>query len=301
MEDQAASNLVSIVLTTLNGARYIQQSIDSCLGQTYRDIELIVVDGGSTDGTVEILDHCNDIRMRVIHQKDNAGKLPGALNLGLGVARGNYLTWTQDDCYYAPDAIEKMVRLLEERPDINQVYTDWWLMRATGDPEWIHVRPPSELSTAKSDLVGVSFLMRRRVREVIGEHSIDAYPSQDYDYRMRVAQRFESERIQEPLYFYRLHSASLTGRLGWPALARKDAEIRLRLGLTTTSDMRRELAEVDIAEAFERYQRGQFAEVPSLVWSGLQRDPRCGLNRGVWAIWLKSLGTVIGGGMRETT
>src|SRR5437016_3657116 len=89
--------LVSIVLTTLNGARYLRESIDSCLGQTYRNIELIVVDGGSTDGTLDIVASYYDPRLRLIHQEHNEGKLPGAINLGLADARGELLTWMQDD------------------------------------------------------------------------------------------------------------------------------------------------------------------------------------------------------------
>src|ERR1700694_5070754 len=121
---------VSIVLTTRNGARFLRQSIDSCLAQTYAEIELIVVDGGSTDGTLEIVARYKDARMRVLHQENNAGKLPGALNRGLADAQGAYLTWHQDDCYYSPEAIETMVSFLEEHPEVAQVYTDWWMIRA---------------------------------------------------------------------------------------------------------------------------------------------------------------------------
>jgi glycosyltransferase involved in cell wall biosynthesis len=285
--------LVSIVLTTLNGARYLRQSLDSCLGQTYRNIELLVVDGGSTDGTLDILAEYHDERVRIIHQVGNAGKLPGAINLGLAHANGEYLTWTQDDCYYATNAIEKMVDVLERRPEIGQTYADWWLLRVGHAPEWIHVPPPNEIASSKSDVVGVCFLIRRKVREVIGEHSLDAYPSQDYDYRLRISQHFQSERIEEALYFYRLHESSLTGRLGWPLLARKDAEIRTRLGLTTVRQQSRDLASIDVAEAFEHYQCHHWNKVPRLVLNGLRRDPRYAFNRGVWSILLKSVAELV--------
>lgn len=280
---------VSIVLTTLNGARYLQESVASCLAQTYQNIELIVVDGGSTDGTLEILARCRDPRLRIVHQHDNTGRLPGALNLGLAAAQGVYLTWHQDDCTYEPDAIEMMVAYLEAHPEVDQVYADWWLIKPESQPEWIHVCPPDEILQAKSDPVGVCFLIRRKVRETVGEHRIEAYPSQDYDYRMRIALQFESGRIQRPMYHYRYHDASLTGRLGWPLLARKDVETRLYLGISSRHQARLDLAEIDIAEAFEQYQNGGYKKVPGLVWAGLLRNWRYAANLGLWSILLRSL------------
>jgi glycosyltransferase involved in cell wall biosynthesis len=291
--DQQHTNgsLVSIVLTTLNGARYIRDSIDSCLKQTYGNIELIVVDGGSTDGTVEIVESYldEDPRVRLIHQRDNEGKLPGALNLGLFHARGAYLTWTQDDSWYESSALAVLVDCLESRPEIGQAYADWWLIRDGAAPEHIRTPDPDQLRSMKSDRVGVCFLLRREVREAVGEHTIAAFPSQDYDYRMRIAQLFESERIGAPLYHYRYHEASLTGRLGWRRLAHKDVEIRLQLGITTRRQARLDRAEADIAFAFERFQNGIYRGVPGLVGAAMTRDLRYVANRGAWSIVFRSL------------
>ena len=68
---------VTIVLPTYNGATYLRQSIDSCLNQTYTNLELIVVDGGSTDGTVDILQSYSDPRLLVLHQPVTQGRLKG--------------------------------------------------------------------------------------------------------------------------------------------------------------------------------------------------------------------------------
>lgn len=283
------NKLVSIVLTTLNGARYLRQSIDSCLEQTYPNLELIVVDGGSTDGTLEIVQSYTDPRIRLLHQLNNEGMLSGALNLGLADAKGDYLTWHQDDCYYAPDAIEVMVRTLEEHPEVGQVYTDWWMIYEDGRQEVIQVKDPQDLSMAKSDPIGVCFMIRREVREMVGEHTVESFPCQDYEFRLRVVRQFKSLRIPHPYYFYRFHPYSLTGRLGWPQLSRKDAEIRLNLGMSTKEQYRRDLAEVDIAEAFECYSQNQFRRVPWLIISGLRKDISHINNRGVWSILLRSI------------
>ena len=87
--------LVSIVLPTHNGARYLEQAVQSCLDQTYRNWELIIVDDASTDETPALIARlvAADSRIRSIRNEVNQ-KLPGALNTGFAQARGEYLTWT---------------------------------------------------------------------------------------------------------------------------------------------------------------------------------------------------------------
>src|SRR5438128_1966436 len=92
--------LVSVILPTHNGSKYLRQSIESCLSQTYLDIELIVVDDGSMDETSAILESLTDDRVRKIRHQTNRG-LSAALNTGCAEARGEYLTWTSDDNLYA--------------------------------------------------------------------------------------------------------------------------------------------------------------------------------------------------------
>ena len=292
MSDQVRlqAPVAGIVLTTLNGARYLREALDSCLNQTYCHIELIVVDGGSTDGTLDILAEYHDPRLRVIHQPDNAGKLPGAINLGLAAARGEYLTWMQADCIYQPDAIEHMVGALEAHPEVGHVYADYWQIDEQGRRlKVVRTCEPDEILQAKSDPCGVCFMIRRAVREAVGPHDVATHPNHDSDYRWRIALRFASLHIPEPLYDWRLHPNSLSGTTAWYVLARNDVPIRQRLGLLTAEQAERELAAIDMARAFESYQSGCFEQVPALVWGGLRRDPAFARNRGVWAILFRSM------------
>ncbi|MCL4553035.1 MAG: glycosyltransferase, partial [Candidatus Marsarchaeota archaeon] len=172
--------LVSIVLTTLNGARYLGEAINSCLGQTYPNIELIIVDGGSTDGTLDIVASYGD-RVRLINQKNNEGRLPGAINLGLDNTRGEYLTWMQADCVYAPQAIERMVDVLEAHPEVGQVYADYWQINEDGNHVCIHsTREQEQFLNVLGDPAGVCFLIRRSVRDQIGPHDVSTHPNHDY-------------------------------------------------------------------------------------------------------------------------
>jgi len=104
-DNSARSPTVSAVLPTRNGSRYIDRAIESVVEQTFADWELIVVDDASTDDTAAKIDAWarRDERIRSVHLEENR-KLPGALNEGFRLAKGDYLTWTSDDNWYAPEA-----------------------------------------------------------------------------------------------------------------------------------------------------------------------------------------------------
>jgi glycosyltransferase involved in cell wall biosynthesis len=120
-----SSPKVSIVLATHNGAKYIKQSIDSCLNQTYKNIQLIIIDDASTDETPEIIKSYKDNHIIHLAPKKNL-RLPKALNLGFSYAVGDYLTWTSDDNEYLPEAIETMKSYLDKNKHVDLVYADYW-------------------------------------------------------------------------------------------------------------------------------------------------------------------------------
>ena len=95
--------LISIVLPTRNRASYLAGCIDSCLNQTYSNLELVIVNDGSTDDTATILSEYEkkDKRIRVFHEF--CGSLPAVLNYGFRWTWGDYLTWMCDDDFYEPD------------------------------------------------------------------------------------------------------------------------------------------------------------------------------------------------------
>lgn len=283
------SGLVSIVLTTLNADRFLRESVNSCLGQTYKNFELIVADGGSTDGTLDIVREFADPRIRIIHQLNNEGKLAGAINTGLAEAKGEYLTWMQADCLYDPTAIEEMAAALENNPDVGQVCADFREIDEHGAEIRINcLKEPEEFLDSLGDPGGVCFLIRREVRETIGIHDVSAFPSQDYDYRMRIAMRFKTERLPKPLYSWRVHSESLSTTFGWIKLAEKDVEIRQKLGLSDEIEARKLLAKIYIAAAFESYQKAQYLDVLPRVLSAFKRNIAYACNKGVWSILFKS-------------
>src|SRR4051794_6743497 len=112
-ESSPELGLASIVLPTYNGSKYLASAIESCLAQTYRNFELILVDDCSKDATPEIIANyaARDSRVRSIRHETNQ-HLPGGLNTGHKAARGEFLTWTSDDNLLRPDFLAEMVGFL---------------------------------------------------------------------------------------------------------------------------------------------------------------------------------------------
>jgi glycosyltransferase involved in cell wall biosynthesis len=199
---------VSIVLPTFNGEKYLRQSLESCLKQTYRNIEVIIVDDGSTETTPQFIHSCEDNRIISIRHDRNRG-LPHSLNSGFAAATGNYLTWTSDDNYYAEEALEKMLSFLKTTR-CSFVYCDYYLFD-DGNPDALSLMQLPEMPTlAQRNTIGPCFLYSRTVGERIGDYDPDTRLAEDYDYWLRVAKKFAMHHLAEPLYFYRLHPRSLT-------------------------------------------------------------------------------------------
>jgi glycosyltransferase involved in cell wall biosynthesis len=201
---------ISIVLPTHNGSRYIDQSIDSVVRQTFQDWELIIVNDASSDNTPDIIDRWAslDDRITAVHLKKNR-KLPGALNDGFAQARGAFHTWTSDDNWYHSQALELMAAVLTKEEDISVVCADRTNVDQFGSP--------IELSEAGSaeDLhimnrIGACFLYRREVTDALNGYDEELFGAEDYDFWLRAALQFRFYRIPEPLYSYRYQPASIS-------------------------------------------------------------------------------------------
>lgn len=203
---------VSIVLPTYNGSKFLRQSIESCLCQSHRNLELLIVDDGSGENIYKIVRGYEDVRVKYLRHKKNLG-LPTALNTGFREATGNYLTWTSDDNYYAPNAIEEMVRFLQTYSSVDFVYAESYLLDERVQNQALRIRrilPPEDLQIKNE--IGACFLYSRQVFETVGEYNSTVYLAEDYEYWMRVAQRFRMQRLFRPLYYYRFHQDSLTSK-----------------------------------------------------------------------------------------
>ncbi len=203
--------LVSVVLPTYKRAHVLPSAIRSVLGQTYGNLELIVVDDNSPDATRDVVATFVDPRIRYVRNEPNL-RLPRALNRGFSLARGEYLTWTSDDNLYGERAIEKMVAAMQQRK-WDFVYADYYHftdLDAEGKPlEIRHRKLPDTLQLEKGNHLGACFMYSREVYEAVGEYDPELFLVEDYDYFMRIAKRFRIGHIAEPLYYFRRHDDAL--------------------------------------------------------------------------------------------
>ena len=200
------------MLPTYNRAHLLPHAIRSVLAQTYRNIELIVIDDDSKDDTAQVVAAFADPRIRYFRNPENL-RLPRGLNKGFSRSRGSYLTWTSDDNLYAEEAIARMVAVLESGT-CDFVFANYFhfsdLEEATGKPlNFQPVSLPAVPRLEKGNSVGACFLYNRRVYETIGEYDPELFLVEDYDYFIRIAQRFRIGHIDEPLYFFRRHDEAL--------------------------------------------------------------------------------------------
>lgn len=200
---------ISIVMPVYNGEKYLRESIESILRQTYQNWELILVNDCSTDNSPAIMQEYEnlDSRIRVIHNSQNQ-KLPKSLNIGFESAVGKYFTWTSDDNRYKSEALEQMADALENNPSIGLVYADMDYIDEAGCKT-------GEVSIGEenlyyNDCVGACFLYRADVAGEAGGYNAEWFLVEDYEYWLRIAERHKILHLPVNLYEYRYHGASLT-------------------------------------------------------------------------------------------
>lgn len=204
--------LVSIVLPTYNGEKYIKEAIESILAQSYSLFELVIVDDCSTDNTYSIVKKYieKDQRIKLIHNSINK-KLPASLNVGFAVAKGSYYTWTSDDNRYKKDAIEALVKTIEEKPHCDLVFSDYDIINEGGHKIGERKRLNDNIvEILYGNIIGACFLYKKEVHEKLGGYSENRFLVEDYDFWLRAYQYFRFVHIDENLYEYRIHNTSLT-------------------------------------------------------------------------------------------
>jgi glycosyltransferase involved in cell wall biosynthesis len=206
--------LVSIVTCVLNGADYLEESIKSVLDQLYQPVEHIIVDGGSTDGTVEMLSRFAEAypgRVRFISEPDRGAC--DAWNKGWSLAKGDVLGWLGGDDVLLPDAIQSVVGFFGSHPETFFVYGGCEYIDTYGQVTgMIQPRDFSLPYALNNDnpIPTMSAFYRREVIERVGllDTTINAC---DYDYWLRVGKVFPLVRIDKVLSQFRIHPKSIEG------------------------------------------------------------------------------------------
>lgn len=199
--------LVTVFMPVYNSEQYIKEAVESILNQTYKNLEIILVDDGSTDRSIEIIKSYKDDRIRLIQNEKNMG-IPYTRNVGLKEAKGKYIAIMDSDDIATPKRIERQVDYLEKNPDIDAVGSYYIQF---GEKAEKKVTPkytkPEELKIMLmfyNPIANPSATVRK---ETLDKHNIkynlDFFVAQDYQLWVQLAKVGKIEIIPEFLLKYR--------------------------------------------------------------------------------------------------
>ncbi len=206
--------LVSIVTPSFNQGGFIAETIASVLGQDYPHVEYVVVDGRSTDGTLDVLRGFGD-QVSWVSEPDRGQS--DAINKGWRRTHGEIIAWLNADDVYRSGALSKVVGFLHEHPDVDLVYGDCDYINEHGDVLGRHRARPANGVDLLCSPVGIvsqpATFLRRRVLHTVGYLDEALHNCLDFDYWVRVASRHRMAYLPECLAAFRVHQGSKTVRL----------------------------------------------------------------------------------------
>jgi glycosyltransferase involved in cell wall biosynthesis len=205
----ACRPLVSIVTPSLNQGRFIEDTIESIRSQTYPNIEHIIVDGGSTDDTAEVVGrHVEGYRLEFIQGSDSG--MYDAVNKGLARAQGEILAYLNSDDQYFPWSVEAAVSAFEAAPDAGFVFGDMLNADHGSSAGGLAIHPPFRLRhmLGLGRLSQPTVFWRREVDDQIGRFDASLKFAADHEYWVRMGRHFPGVRIDEVLAIERNHPAS---------------------------------------------------------------------------------------------
>lgn len=219
----AVAPRVSVVMPCYNAAAHVEEAVASVMAQTLPDVELILVDDGSTDSSPAIVerlagDHPGRIRVEV---QANAGPY-AARNRGLAMARGDFVAFLDADDWWAPDCLEKLHRALADDPAAALAYCGWQNVGLPGPRGEPYVPPDYELEDKAARFLRAAApwpihaaLVRRSVIDEVGGFDLDLPTCMDYDLWLRIAVARPIRHVPEVLAYYRHHTGGQITSTQW--------------------------------------------------------------------------------------
>ena len=213
---------VSVIIPCYNGAKWIRDTINSVLNQTYQEFELIIVDDGSTDNLKKIIEnYLSDERVRYIQHKKNRG-IPAARNTGIKTSKGKYIAFLDQDDVWLKTKLEKQVELFKKDKDkkVGLIFTD--VLYIGPDAKRFEVKWPDKsvlkqlpMKTRKETLMELfkenfivtssAVVRKKECFEKLGLLNEDLYSGDDYEFWLRVAGNLKIEYVNKSLTKKRMH------------------------------------------------------------------------------------------------
>ncbi|MDD3012238.1 MAG: glycosyltransferase family 2 protein [Candidatus Gastranaerophilales bacterium] len=202
---------ITVLMPVYNSEKYLKESIESILNQTFKDFEFLILNDGSTDQSVNIIESYSDSRIRLIHNEQNLG-LISTLNRGIDLSQGKYIARMDSDDISFPERLEKQFKLMEEKKDIGICGT---LFQVFGKHNYIPNHPENtELIKAYlifGCYIGHPTIMIRK--SILEQHDLkydDNFKhAEDYELWTRVIKYSKFTNIQEILLHYRSHDSQI--------------------------------------------------------------------------------------------
>jgi glycosyltransferase involved in cell wall biosynthesis len=218
------AGLASVIIPAYNAACFVAEAIDSVLAQDYPEVEIVVVNDGSKDNTLDVLRGYGD-RIRVIDQA-NAGP-PRARNAALAAVRGEFVAFLDADDIWLPTKLSAQIAHLRAHPDVGTVFTRWHVWPADADgvfriPEVSPLpRPGNAIVPAFSGwmytrlmfechLLTTTVLMRASLVREIGDFDVALYNGDDYDYWLRASRLAKIDKLDCIGAYYRVVQGSVS-------------------------------------------------------------------------------------------
>lgn len=210
---------ISVIMPVYNGADYVRKAIESVLNQTISDWELIVVDDGSTDDTLNVLMSFTDSRISVIQQANQGSSV--ARNTGLANAQGKYIAFLDADDLYLPNALAEYAAFLEGHPEYDVVYADGWFCDVNDKPllkisqrrSGTYTGDILEQVLIAADIIGFPVCTLARYT-IIKKHKVSFDPTlhivEDWDFWIYLARWARFGYLDKPLCLYRVHLNNIT-------------------------------------------------------------------------------------------
>ena len=182
--------LVSIITPSFNQAQFLEQTIQSVLGQDYPQIEYIIVDGGSTDGSVDMIKKYEGRLAWWVSEQDQGQT--DAINKGFAHSKGEVLAWINSDDTYNPRAVGQAVKYLMENPDVAMVYADCNFINEAGQVIGKFNSKQTDYRRLREGYVHIpqqTMFFRAKYWQELGPLDPSFYFAMDYDLWTRIASK----------------------------------------------------------------------------------------------------------------